>query len=80
MHEMILLDEGEAAAFLRVQRKTLSAWRVRGTGPVFRKIGRLVKYLRSDLEDYILNQARQSTSNPDRVGRNRKAIVTRRIV
>ena len=62
MNEIILLNEVEAAHFLGVQPKTLSAWRYRGTGPIFRKIGRLCKYVQSDLEQYLENQARQSTS------------------
>ncbi len=75
MGQITLLNETEAARFLDVQPKTLSAWRYRGTGPIFRKVGRLVKYLQTDLEEYLSKQARQSTSeNHLDHSRNRKII------
>lgn len=56
-----LLTETEAAQILRVKPKTLQAWRFdkegRGrTGPVYLKIGRLVKYRRSDLYAWLEKQ------------------------
>jgi hypothetical protein len=48
-----LLDENQAAAYLRVRPQTLSVWRCRGRGPNFVRIGRLVKYRRIDLDQYI---------------------------
>ena len=52
-----LLDEREAAAFLRVAVQTLRNWRWRGEGPRFRKIGlRMVRYRRADLEAFIEGQ------------------------
>jgi hypothetical protein len=40
-----LLDEKQAAALLNVSVKSLQAWRCRGGGPKFVKIGkRLVRY------------------------------------
>jgi hypothetical protein len=58
-----LMDEKAAAGYLgKLSPKTLQAWRLRGTGPIFRKIGRTVRYLREDLDHYIQQQARQSTS------------------
>ncbi len=62
MNGINLLNEREVAELLGVQTKTLSSWRCRGTGPAFTKIGRLVKYLQADLEDYVKTQRRQSTS------------------
>lgn len=60
---MVLLGEKQAALFLGISPKTLQSWRVRGCQqPIYRKIGRLVKYLQADLEDYIRAQARHSTS------------------
>ena len=72
MKAMILLSETEAASFLGIRPSTLAAWRYRGTGPVFRKIGRLCRYLQADLETYVETQARKSTAenfigdNPNR--------------
>jgi hypothetical protein len=44
-----LLTPEDAALFLAVQPDTLAHWRNRGIGPVFRKIGRAVRYRRGDL-------------------------------
>lgn len=44
-----LLTETQAAEFLHVSRRSLQAWRVRGGGPRFVKIGKLVRYRRADL-------------------------------
>lgn len=75
MSQLILLNEMEAARFLGLRTKTLASWRCRGTGPVFRKIGRLVRYMQSDLEEYLENQARRSTAeNPTSHLQNRKPI------
>lgn len=59
-----LLTDVEAAELLGLSRKTLARWRWKGKGPVFRKIGRKVRYARNDLEDYIARSARCSTSDP----------------
>jgi hypothetical protein len=40
------LNENQAAEFLGVSVRTLQAWRVRGGGPRFCKIGRSVRYQR----------------------------------
>lgn len=48
-----LLKEAEAAAILRRPPGTLRDWRHRGEGPPYVRIGRLVAYVRSDLDAYI---------------------------
>ena len=62
MEQAILVDEKAMAAQLGVQVKTCQTWRVKGYGPPFIKIGRLVKYLQSDIQTWIESQRRQSTS------------------
>lgn len=48
-----LLTPKEAAAFLQVSEKLLKEWRVKGSGPKFRRFGhRTVRYLQSDLTDW----------------------------
>jgi excisionase family DNA binding protein len=47
------LTEKEAAAFLNCKRPTLTAWRRRRVGPPFYQIGRLIRYSRQDLVDYL---------------------------
>lgn len=50
MNTQTLLTSTEAAAFLQVAEKTLAKWRVKGTGPKFRRLGhRTVRYLQADL-------------------------------
>jgi hypothetical protein len=43
------LNENQAAEFLGVSVRTLQAWRVRGGGPPYVKIGRAVRYQRRAL-------------------------------
>lgn len=42
--------------------RTLQNWRTEGKGPRFLKIGRLVRYRRSALDEFIQSSERQSTS------------------
>jgi excisionase family DNA binding protein len=58
----ILLTPAEAAAFMKVSLSFLAKARHAGTGPVYRKIGRAVRYLRSDLDTYLAARVRISTS------------------
>jgi excisionase family DNA binding protein len=51
--EPILLTEQQAAQVLTVKEKTLQAWRVRGGGPKFVKLGRCVRYRREDLDKFL---------------------------
>lgn len=57
-----ILDETEAAQFLRISTRTLQAWRVQGRGPRFHKVGRLCRYSRAELESWLDSQTRTSTS------------------
>jgi predicted DNA-binding transcriptional regulator AlpA len=43
------LTENQAADFLGISVRTLQAWRVRGGGPRYVKIGRSVRYQRREL-------------------------------
>jgi len=54
-----LLDEQQAAQWLRVSCKTLQSWRCRNEGPTFVKVGqRLVRYKREDLERFVHGETR----------------------
>jgi hypothetical protein len=48
-----LLSEKLAARFLSVSQRTLQAWRVSGTGPLFIKMGRAIRYCQSDLVNWM---------------------------
>jgi hypothetical protein len=55
------LDTSEAAAFLRLKRRSLEAWRLTGSGPRFFRIGRRRYYKRDDLLAWAERQAATST-------------------
>jgi predicted DNA-binding transcriptional regulator AlpA len=46
------LTDVEAAARLGVSRFTLRAWRLKGMGPRFLKMGRAVRYRPEDVEEF----------------------------
>lgn len=47
------LTEVQVAQRLGLSVATLRAWRHRGTGPRFLRFGRAVRYLQSDLDEFI---------------------------
>jgi excisionase family DNA binding protein len=47
------LTESEAAARLGLKIATLRAWRHQGKGPAYLRLGRAVRYLTTDVEDFI---------------------------
>jgi hypothetical protein len=56
-----LITEGEAASILRVSLTSLRRWRRQGSGPVYRKLGRTVRYRPNDLSDFVAVSRRTST-------------------
>jgi excisionase family DNA binding protein len=48
-----LLTERQAAAYLRLHPKCLGIWRMQKKGPAFYKLGRAVRYRRSDLDKWL---------------------------
>lgn len=57
-----LLTNAEAAERLGVSPRTLEDWRLRGGGPVYRKLGRrLVRYSPDDLDAFVGEGARTNT-------------------
>jgi hypothetical protein len=57
-----LFNEAAAARFLGLQISTLRRWRWAGTGPAFLKLGSAVRYDPNDLQDYIEECRRRSTT------------------
>jgi excisionase family DNA binding protein len=47
------LTEREVAELLRLSVATLRAWRHKGKGPRFLRLGRSVRYLPSDVSDFV---------------------------
>jgi len=56
-----LVTEGEAASLLRVSLTSVRRWRREGRGPVYRKMGRSVRYRQDDLADFIASARRIET-------------------
>ncbi len=60
--ERALLSTAEASNYLGISPRTLEDWRLRGGGPLFRKLGRrLVRYLKADLAAFVADAARANT-------------------
>lgn len=68
----MLLTTKEAAAQLRRTKSCLEAWRSRGGGPVYVKMGRGCFYRDTDLEQFILTGLRSNTSQKECCGRHRQ--------
>ena len=56
--------QNEAAKYLRRSPRTLEKWRVTGDGPPFCRAGSSVLYRRADVDNWLANQTRISTSAP----------------
>jgi excisionase family DNA binding protein len=52
----------EAAAYLRSSPSTLAKRRLCGDGPAFTRIGRVIRYRRSDLDGWMSEKLARSTS------------------
>ena len=59
----VLLKTAQAAVALDVSPRTLERYRVVGGGPRYVKVGRLVRYLPSDLERWLKSRGRKTTSD-----------------
>lgn len=68
MHDGELLTVEEAAERLKVSKHTLNRWRVEGCGPPFLKLARVVRYLDTAIDDWLVQRIRNSTHEPDSNG------------
>lgn len=59
------LTTRDAAEYLGMKPQTLEAWRCRGDGPRFVKLGRSVRYRQSDLDQWIESRTRSNTSEQE---------------
>ena len=51
-----LIDEKQLCAELGISAVTATKWRAKAEGPPFIKVGRLVRYRRSDVEAWLLSR------------------------
>jgi predicted DNA-binding transcriptional regulator AlpA len=56
----------DAARYVGLAKRTLEKMRLTGDGPRFYKLGRAVVYDTQDLDAWLLERARRSTSDPGR--------------
>ena len=57
-----------AAIYLDLTKSTLEAWRCRGNGPPFLKLGKAVRYRKQDLDAFIEARIRNNTSQDQTAG------------
>jgi excisionase family DNA binding protein len=62
---MSTLRVREAASRLGLSASTLNKWRTQGRGPRFVKLGRSVCYRMADLDAWLIENVRSSTSEYD---------------
>ena len=61
-----VLRTPDAARYVGLAESTLEKMRIYGTGPVYQKAGaKIIVYRREDLDLWLENGRRKSTSNPD---------------
>jgi predicted DNA-binding transcriptional regulator AlpA len=58
-----LFDTASAARHLNLSTSFLAKLRMRGQGPRYRKLGRAVRYAPADLDQYVAECSRVSTSD-----------------
>lgn len=59
-----LMDQHAFGRMVGITTKTAEAWRVRGFGPRYIKVGTLVRYRKSDVRAWIESRIVSSTSEP----------------
>ena len=60
-----MLRTQEAAKVLGLRKSTLEAWRCRGGGPRFVRLGGAIRYRSEDLERFIADNLHQNTSEAE---------------
>lgn len=58
-----VLTEAQLAERWYISKKTLQAWRLKGGGPEFVRIGSAIRYLLSAVSEYETNNTHSSTSS-----------------
>lgn len=75
MDDALLLDTDSASRRLGISRSTLEKLRVYGGGPSYLKLGRSVRYRTGDLNNWLEQRVRYSTSetkfSPSRTQRSK---------
>ena len=56
LNDSMLIDEKQLCTDLGISSVTATKWRARAEGPPFIKVGRLVRYRRSDVEAWLVSR------------------------
>ena len=59
-----LVTQQQLANELQVSIRTLERWRKDGTGPAFIRVGRSLRYRRSDIDAWLTQQRRSRSEQP----------------
>ncbi len=60
----VLFNEGQASEYLgNIPTKTLQRWRLEGSHLPYVKLGKAVRYRQEDLDSYVNDNLRRSTSD-----------------
>ena len=59
-----LLTAAEVSKYLGVTDYTLHVYRMRGTGPLYMKIGRCVRYRVKDVREWVTNSMKKKEFEP----------------
>ena len=59
MEQEKLLTTKEVADYLDIAISTLMQYRVNGTGPIYIKLGQLVRYRKSDVDTWLKTREKQ---------------------
>ncbi len=59
-----MLNTKEAAQYLRLSTKTLEAWRLKGRGPNFVRMGSRIAYRQTDLEAWVTSHLAAPAEEP----------------
>jgi Helix-turn-helix domain len=65
----VYLKPREAATYIKTTLNTLAKRRVYGDGPKFCRIGRAIRYRKSDLDEFMTGSSARSTSDYGPTGR-----------
>jgi excisionase family DNA binding protein len=57
------LSTEQVAAYLGLSKSTLDKFRIFGGGPIYAKLGRRVTYSRADIDQWVTERNRRSTSD-----------------
>ncbi len=57
------LEPEQLADLLKISQSNLAKWRLYGGGPIFIKIGKNIRYDRADVEAWVAERKRRTTSD-----------------